>query len=142
MLFRSLKEAGDALRNPTIANKTEFVKSILNMAAAKPGDPLYEANSDLAQLISYIATQKDEQSRRINYLNTLLAEKWTMPDYGIKLQEKIGKAFEISLDPTATASEALGEINRTAQLKSQLQAAKTGKTYLKPEVKNTPAYHN
>lgn len=132
-----LTEAGEATGNPTIRNKTELIKSILNLAAVKPGDPLYDNASALARLIEYIATQKDDKSRRINYLNTLIGEKWAMPEYGIKLQKKIGETFRLPLDPTATAGEALSEINRRSQLESQLYAQTRGKTYLKPEGSGT-----
>ncbi len=130
---RYLTQAGSVLGNPTIGNNTEFKKSIINLAATKPGDPLYDSNSALAQLIQYIATQKDKESTRINYLNTLIAEKWAMPEYGIKLQERVGKAFGLPLNKTATASEALGDINRKAQLEAQMYATQTGKTYLTPK---------
>lgn len=128
-----LTQAGSALGSSTIGNKTEFKKSIINLAAAKPGDPLYDANSALAQLIQYIAAQKDKESARINYLNTLIAEKWAMPKYGIQLQGKLGKAFGIPLNQTATATEALGDINRKAQLEAQQYSSQTGKTYLTPK---------
>lgn len=130
-LRKYLSDAASAIGNPTIGNNTELTKSIINMAAAKPGDPLYEANSALAQLIQYIATQKDTESKRINYLNSLVAEKWAEPETGIKLQSKVGGAFGIPLNGTATASDALSEVNRVAQLEAQQYAAKTGKTYLK-----------
>ncbi len=129
---KKLTEAGQALGNNTISNKTEFLKSVLNMASVKPGDPLYDTNSAFAQLIQYVATQKDEESRRINYLNTLIAEKWTMPEYGINLQHKISHAFGIPLKGVATANDALGEITRKTQLDSQLSASQTSKTYLQP----------
>lgn len=128
-----LTQAGGALGNRTIGNKTDFKKSIVNSPAAKPGDPLYDANSALAQLIQYIAREKDKESARINYLNTLIAEKWTMPKYGIQLQDKIGKAFGLPLNQTATAEEALGEVNRKAQLEAQQYSGQTGKTYLTPK---------
>ncbi len=123
--------AASAIGSQIIGNNSEFTKSIMNMAAAKPGDALYEANSALAQLIQYIATQKDTESRRINYINSLVAEKWTEPETGIKLQGKVNTSFGIPLNTTATASDAIGEINRVAQLEAQQYAARTGKTYLK-----------
>ena len=133
MVRKYLTQAGSALGNLTIGNKTEFKKSIVNLAAAKPGDPLYDSNKELALLIQYIALQKDKETARLNYLNTLIGEKWTMPQYGIQLQKKIGNAFGIPLNQTATASDALGEINRKAQLEAQLYSAQTGKTYLTPK---------
>ena len=60
-----------------------------------------------------------------------------MPKYGIALQKKVSEAFKIPLDPTATAGEALGEINRRAQLESQLYAQTRGKTYLRSEGSGT-----
>jgi len=126
-----LSQAASAIGNPTIGNMTEFKKSIVNLAAAKPGDPLYDNNSALAALIAYIAQQKDGESKRVNYINALIQEKWTQPDYGIRLQDTLGSEFGIPFNRTATAGDALNEINRRAQIQSQEYVAKTGKTYLK-----------
>lgn len=126
-----LSQASSALGNPTIGNQTEFIKSIMNLTSAKPGDPAYDANSPLAQLIGYIATQQDDGSRRISYLQQLVQEKWSQPEMGINLQDSIRNKFGIPLNATATASEALGEINRRATLEAQTYAAQAGKTYLK-----------
>ena len=128
-----LAQVGSALGNPTIGNITEFTKSIMNLPAAKAGHPLYDANSPLAQLIQYIARQKDKEERRSEYLNNLIAEKWAMPGYAINMQERIKREFGIPLNRTATASEALGEINRNASLEAQAYANRTGKTYLEPK---------
>lgn len=125
-----LSQASGALGNPTIGNKTEFIKSIMNLASAKPGDPAYDANSPLAQLIGYIATQQDDGSRRTSYLQQLIQEKWTQPEMGITLQNAIRNKFGIPLNATATAGEALNEINRRATLEAQTYAAQAGKTYL------------
>ena len=131
LVRKYLGNAASALGNPTIGNKTEFIKHVMNLAAAKPGDPQYDGNSALAQLISYIATQQDKDSKRINYLQTLIGEKWAMPKYGIALQSKLGKAFGITFDETATAPEALGDITRLATAESQLRTLKAPKTYTK-----------
>jgi len=127
-----LSQASGALGNPTIGNKIQFIESIMNLAAAKPGDPLYDSNSALAQLINYVATQKDSESKRINYLRTLFAEKWQRPGDGLELQSKIGHAFGIPLARTATAQDAFGHLERNASLEAQQYALKTGKTYLAP----------
>ena len=103
------------------------------MTSAKPGDALYDSNSALAQFIGYIAAQTDKESKRMNYLTSLLQEQWTMPDRGQALQGKIGSAFSIPLAPSATASEAIGEMNRRAQLDAQVYSQNTGKTYLAPQ---------
>jgi len=127
-----LTAAANALGNPTIGNVTEFTKGIINLAAARPGDPLYDANSALAQLVQYAATQRDAESKRINYLQALVGEKWQMPEYGTAMQGAINKTFGIPLAGTATAGEALREINERSQIASRAYAAQTGKTYLKP----------
>lgn len=126
-----LTQASNALGNPTIGNKTELVENIMNLAAAKPGDPLYDANSALAQLISYIAAQKDGESRRLTYLRQLFAEKWARPGDGIELQHRFSDKLRVPLGPTATANNAFTELDRRAALRAQLYAQEQGpKTYL------------
>ncbi len=128
-----LSQAASATGNPAIGNKTDFIKSIINLAVAKPGDPLYDSNSVLAQFIQYIATQQESESKRINYLSTLISEKWTMPELGIKLQGMIREKSGIPLAATATASEALGDINRRASFAAQRDVQENApKTYLQP----------
>ncbi|MEK6892449.1 MAG: hypothetical protein AABX25_04645 [Nanoarchaeota archaeon] len=125
-----LSHASSALGNPTIGNRTEFKKSIVNMGAAKPGDPLYDANSALAQLIQYIATQKDKESRRISYLQTLLQEHGTQPGYVTAMQHPVEHAVGKKFNPTASVADMLGELTRKGQLQSQQYAAEAGpKTY-------------
>src|SRR3989338_9269386 len=128
-----LSQASSALGNPTIGNKTELKKSVINMAAAKPGDPLYDSNSALAQLIQYIASQKDTDSRRINYLQTLLQERATQPGYVTAMQHPIEQAVGKKFNPTASVADMLGELTRKGQLQSQQYAAEAGpKTYTAP----------
>ena len=125
-----LSQAGNSLGNPTIGNKTEFTKSIINMAAVKPGDPLYDTNSALGQLIQYIATQKDSGARRTNYIQALLQEHATMPAYVTAMQGQFGHAVGRQFGPTASVADMLGELNRKGQLESQQYAASLGpKTY-------------
>lgn len=127
-----LSEAASATQNPTIGNKINFIESIANMIAAKPGDPQYDRNSPLAVLIGYIASQKDTESRRINYDSQLLAEYWQKPGIGIELQKLASEIFNIPLDKTATASDALSEIRTRAAVESQKYAATDpDKTYLR-----------
>lgn len=128
-----LGNAARALDNPTIGNKLEFVKSILNMPAAKPGDPLYDANSALAVLINYIATRQDEESKRINYVQQLIQAAWQQPDKGITLQGAFNKAFGFNLAPSATAGEALGELRNFGTRQTQEYVAKFPKTYQTPK---------
>lgn len=137
-----LSHASSALGNPTIGNQIEFIKSIINMPSAKPGDPTYDANSHLAQLIRYIATQKDEETRREAYITSKLAEAWTQPDKGLKLQDKVRGIFKIPLNRTATANDALGEISRLSALEAQKYATTTGKTFLDNAVKYAKTYRN
>lgn len=125
-----LSQASGALGNPTIGNKTEFTKSIFNMAAAKPGDPLYDANSALGQLIQYIATQKDSGSRRANYLQALFQEHATQPAYVTAMHDSLGQAVGKTFNPTASVADMLGEVTRRGQLQSQEYAANVApKTY-------------
>ena len=78
-----LTQAAQATGNPTIGNWTGLIESIMNLPAAKPGDPLYSQNSAIGQLISYIATQKDTESRRLRYLQGRFAELWQKPGIGV-----------------------------------------------------------
>ena len=140
LVMKYLSNAASATGNPTIGNKTEFIKSIINLAAARPGDPLYDSNSALALLISHAATQQDKESRRVNYLQTLISEKWQQPKYGIALQKGLGDKFGIPFDETATASEALGQIARVTSAESQLRTLRSSKTYLNDPAKVSEHY--
>jgi len=131
-VVKYLTEAAQATGNPAIGNWVGFIESIMNLPAAKPGDPLYQRDSALAQLINYISTQKDTESRRLRYLQNRVAELWEKPEYGIKLQGRFGEQMGIPLGPTATARDAFGEVETRATLKAQEHAqTTTGKTYLK-----------
>ena len=127
-----LTQAGDALNNPTIRNKTELKKSIINMAAVKPGDPLYDRNSPVAQLIEYIATQKDEESKRLNYIQSLLQEHATDARYVKASQSKLGGKVGVNFSPAATIPEMIGAVGRKGQLQSQEYAEKRKTTYSSP----------
>lgn len=137
-----LGHASSALGNPAIGNQIEFIKSIMNLPSAKPGDPLYDTNSPLAQLIRYIATQKDEEYRKENYLNAKLAEAWTQPDKGFKLQNMVSEKFGIPLNRTATANDALSQLASLSALEAQKYAATTGKTFLKQATDYAKTYKN
>ena len=128
-----LTNAGRALENPTIGNKLEFIKSIMNLASAKPGDPLYDSNSPLALLINYIATKNDEESSKINYLNQLVQAAWQQPDKGLKLQTGFNKEFGFKLAPSATAGEALTELRNFGTRQTQKYVESLPKTYQAPQ---------
>ena len=126
-----LANAASATGNPTIGNTAELAQNIMDMAGAKPGDPLYDTNSALAQLISFIATRKDVESARINYLNQLVNTGWQHPDKGQKLQDALNKGFGFKLGPHASAVEALGEVRNYGARQTQEYAANIPKTYQK-----------
>jgi len=124
--------AGQALGNPTISSNVELVKSIRNLASAKPGDVAYDTNSALAQLIGYAASRKDKQSLRLEYLQSLLQEHSNDMPYIAALQQKIGMAIGKQFSPEATIPDILREANEYGRLQSQRALAQTEKTHLKP----------
>ena len=124
--------AGQALGNPRISSYVELVKSIRNMASAKPGDVTYDTNSPLAQLIGYVGTRKDKQSLRLEYLQSLFQEHSTDMPYISALQKKLGPAIGKQFSPEATIPEILGEVSEYGRLQSQRALAQTDKTHLKP----------
>ena len=129
LIAKYLTQASQATGVAAIGSAEELKKAIVNLASAKPGDPLYTQDSAIAQLIQYIAQHKDKASRRINYLNARFGEKWLSPNYGLMLQTKLGEAFGIQFNGTATGQEALSEINRRSQAEAQLYLAKSQRTY-------------
>ena len=124
--------AGQALGNPTISSNVELVKSIRNLASAKPGDVAYDTNSALAQLIGYVASRKDKQSIRLEYLQSLFQEHSTDMPYIAALQQKIGGVIGKQFSPEATIPDMLREVNEYGRLQSQRALAQTEKTHLKP----------
>ena len=124
--------AGQALGNPTISSNVELVKSIRNLASAKPGDVAYDTNSALAQLIGYVASRKDKQSIRLEYLQSLLQEHSTDMPYIAALHQKIGRAIGKEFSLEATIPDMLREVNDYGRLQSQRALAQTEKTHLKP----------
>lgn len=137
-----LSQASSAIGDPVIGNKLELLKSIMSLISAKPGTPDYNADSPLGHLISYAATQKDEEAQKINYFRTIVSEHWTEPGTGIKLQKVLGGAFSIPLDATATASNFFNELETRTAARSQLRTLETtAKPYLQTTpAKNTPVY--
>ncbi|MBI2559080.1 hypothetical protein HYW20_07200 [Candidatus Woesearchaeota archaeon] len=127
-----LSQAGEALGNPTLRNFTEFKKSIINMVAAKPGDPLYDRNSPLAQFIEHIATQKDEESKKLNYYQSLLQEHATDVRYVSAAQTKLGEKVGVRFSPAANIPEIIGAVSRKGQLQSQEYAERRKTTYASP----------
>ena len=125
-------KAGQALGNPAISNYVELVKSIMNMASAKPGDVAYDTRSALAQLIQYVATRKDKQSLRVEYLQTLLQEHSTDMRYITALQGALGHAVGRQFTQEATIPDMITELNDYATLQSQRALAQTDKTHLQP----------
>ena len=126
-----LANAASATGNPVIGNTSELTQNIMDMASAKPGDPLYDSNSSIAQLINYIATRKDEKSARITYLNQLVVSAWQHPDKGLKLQKALNEGFGFKLAPHASANESLGEVRNFGTRQTQEYVAKIPKTYQK-----------
>lgn len=126
-----LLQASQATGNPTIGNWTDFIESILNMPAVRPGDPLYDRNSPLAALISYVATKKDKPSERLQYIQRLFSQLWQKPGYGLKLNERFSEAFGIPFGPTATANDVFGDINTRAGQEVQRLVSMRPKTYHK-----------
>ena len=127
-----VSKAGQALGNPAISNYVELVKSIRNMASAKPGDVAYDTNSPLAQLVQYIATRKDKQSLRVEYLQALLQEHSTDMRYIQALQGSLGNVIGRQFTPEATIPDMLRELNDYGRLQSQRALAQTEKTHLQP----------
>lgn len=126
-----ITRAGQALGNSTIQNFTQLVESIVNMAAARPGDPLYNRESDLAQLIGYVATQKNTAARRIQFLQTQLATVYNKPGVGLKIIDEFSKKANRPYANTATLGDIIGDINQIGTLEAQKAAATGAKTYLK-----------
>ena len=124
--------AGQALGNPTISSNVELVKSIRNLASAKPGDVAYDTNSALAQLIGYVASRKDKQSLRLEYLQSLFQEHSNDMPYIAALQNKLGGVIGKQFSPEATIPDMLREVNEYGRLQSQRALAQTEKTHLKP----------
>lgn len=128
---RYLTHAANETGNPLLGNKVEFAKNLMNMIAAKPGDTQYDSNSALATLISYIATQKDEESKMLNYLRTMVAQHWNNPDTAKTLQSALGGKFEMPLDPSATAQDFFTALGQYVQIEGLKYANSGDKTYLK-----------
>ena len=102
------------------------------MASAKPGDVAYDTNSALGQLIGYAASRKDEQSLRLEYLQSLIQEHSTDMPYIAALQQKLGAAIGRQFSPEATIPDMIRELNDYGRLQSQRALAQTEKTHLKP----------
>ena len=124
--------AGQALGNPRISSFVELVKSIRNMASAKPGDVAYDTNSALAQLIGYVGTRKDKQSLRLEYLQALFQEHSTDMPYISALQKRLSGVIGKQFSPGATIPEILGEVSEYGRLQSQRALAQTEKTHIQP----------
>ena len=127
---RYLTHAANETGNPLLGNKVEFAKNLMNMIAAKPGDTQYDTNSALGTLISYIAAQKDEESKLLNYLRTLVGQYWNNPETAHTLQSVLGGKFNIPLNPSATAQDFFIALGQNVQIESQRYAASGDKTYL------------
>ena len=127
---RVLSRASQETGNPVFGNKTAFIQSILDLAYANPDSKQYDRNAPIAQLISYIARERDTESKKIVYYRQLFAEKWQRPGDGIALQNQFSAATGIPLARTATANEAFGELERKGQYDAQGALLKLPKTYL------------
>ncbi len=132
--------AGQALGNPRVSSYVELIKSIRNMASAKPGDVAYDTNSALAQLINYVATRQDKESLRLEYIQSLFQEHATDMPYINSMQKKFGELLGIKFGPTATVSEIVGHVAEHGRTQSQKAATQTEKTYLQP-MENKPAQY-
>lgn len=135
-----LGQIANATGNPIFSNKTALIRSILDLSFANPENDQYDKNSPLAQLIGYIAVQKDKPSEesgelsssKLNYMRQVFAEKWNMLG---KDGRAIPNAFThktgTGLEPYATGAEAFAGLERDGSY--QLQGLITGlpKTHLK-----------
>ena len=140
-LRKYLSQASAATGDPTIGNKVELKKSIMSMISARPGTTEYNADSPLGHLISYIAAQKDEESKKINHYRTVLSEHWTEPGTGLMLQKALGGSFNIPLHEIATASNFFTELEQRTAARSQLRTIETTpKPYLQGSASHTPSY--
>ena len=128
-----LANAASALGNPVIGNVSEFVQNLMDLSSAKPGDPLYDTNSALAQLINYISTRQDKEQVRLSYLDQQIAAAWQHPDKGFKLQKAFREAFGLDLGPHASAAEAQREVRNYGTRQTQEFIAKQPKTYHAPQ---------
>ena len=136
-----LSQASAATGDPTLGNMTELTKSIMAMISAKPGTPEYNADSALGHLISYVASQNDTETKRMNHYRTVVSEKWTEPGTALTLQKALGGALGIPLHSTATAGNFFQELETRAAAESQLRTIKQApKPYLQGSAYSAPSY--
>lgn len=133
LVLKYLGQASQATGNPTIGNKVELKKDILNMSAVRPGDPLYSKESPLALLIQYVAQQADDPSKQLNLIQTLLQQHATDARYINHTHHALEHATGDKFRTAATIPDMVGHIRRKGEIQAQEYAAKTSKTYLAPD---------
>lgn len=131
-VIRYLGEAGTAMGDSTVGNIVELKKSILNMSALKPGHPLYDRNSPVAHLIQYITTQKDDESRLTQHIQTLLQQHATNPKYILATQKAVGHATGKLYGPDAGIPDMILDLREAGELQAQQFARQKSKTYTAP----------
>lgn len=101
-----LSMAISALGLPGVSNENQLVQSIMNMArpGSKPGDPLYDQNAALVQLIQYIAGRKDEGQGKFSSALTELLNLYQSPKDAIQIVEGF-KSRGVKVGPSATAAQ-------------------------------------
>ena len=125
-----INNALTALGIPGVTDPEKFVASIMNMAkvTAKPGDQLYDANSALVRFLQHIASRKDTQQGKINYLITLIQGAYQHPDKAMDIQKGL-KDRDIKVGPTATLNDVISEITAYGSRQTQKYVEGLPKTY-------------
>ena len=84
----------------------------------------------MAQLINYIAVQKDEPRQKLNYKKQVFGEKWNMlGEDGRAIPRAFTTSTGIPLKPYATANEAFADLERAGTYEAQGLVLKLPKTY-------------
>lgn len=101
-----LNMAISAIGVPGVANENQLVQSIMNMArpGAKPGDPLYDQNAAVVQLIQYIAGRKDAEQAKYSAVLTDVLNAYQQPNQALHIVESAKKGG-IKVGPSATAAQ-------------------------------------
>ena len=101
-----LNLAISAIGVPGITNENQLVQSIMNMArpGAKPGDPLYDQNAAIVQLIQYIAGRKDEEQGKFNAALTDVLNDYQQPNKALHIVDVL-KRGGVKVGSSATAAQ-------------------------------------
>ena len=128
-----LRTVAQALGISAIGDPNKLTESIMNMASlvAKVGDPLYEENAPLVQLMRYIAERKDNEQIEFNHLLLLTQNGYQSPRKAMNILTGL-RQHGIKLADTASVDQVIGELRAYGAKQTRKFVDEMPKTYQPP----------